>query len=279
MAVFMLATKIVRQSVPVLLHGGDYPSGAFMADPEPFEPQRAAPVEWPTHTHWSVVLAAAHPAAPGARAALEELCRAYWYPVYAYIRCRGHAPPDAEDLTQAFFLHLLTTEGLIGATPERGRFRGFLRTSVDHFMVSAWRRENASRRGGGVTFLSWEGDGAEDRYQTEEVDQLTPELLFERSWADTLLARVLGRLQEDLACQGKAHLFEALKDRLVDDVDAPPYAELARRLGTTEPTLKMTVVRLRGRYREVLQREIAHTVASPGEIDDELRHLLSVLRG
>jgi RNA polymerase sigma-70 factor (ECF subfamily) len=224
------------------------------------------------------VLAAADPAAPRCREALEELCRAYWYSVYAYVRCRGQARPDAEDLTQAFFLRLLTTEALAAATPERGRFRAFLRASVNHFMVSEWRREHASKRGGGVMFLSWERDGAEDRYQTEGVDELTPERLFERSWADTLLQRVLDRLQEEMVREGKAALFEVLKDRLIDEVDAAPYAELALRLGTTEASLKMTVMRLRGRYREVLRREIAHTVASPDEIDDELRHLLTILR-
>jgi RNA polymerase sigma factor (sigma-70 family) len=250
-----------------------------MADPEPPEHQRAAPAAWPTHTHWSVVLAAAHPGSPAARKALEELCRAYWYPVYAYVRYRGHARPDAEDLTQAFFLHLLTTEALAAATPERGRFRAFLRMSADHFIVSAWRRENTLTRGGGITFLTWEELRAEDRYARETACHLTPERLFERSWAYTLLQRSLHLLKGELAADGRASLFDALKERLLGEVGAEPYASLAPQLGTTVSALKKTVERLRGRYGEIVRREVAQTVASPDEIDDELRHLLVMVSG
>jgi len=239
--------------------------------------QSAPAAQWPTHTHWSVVLAAADPAAPGARKALEDLCRAYWYPVYAYIRRRGYDRPDAEDLTQAFFLHLIETQALSAATPARGRFRAFLRTSVAYFLVSKWRHANALKRGGAITFVSWDGRGAEQRYQREAVCDLTPERLFERSWADTLLQRVLDQLKAELARAGEGPLFEATKQRLVGDAEAVPYADLAPRLGKTESALRKTVQRLRGRYGVILRREVAHTVASPNEVDDELRHLLTVV--
>ncbi len=271
--------KMVRQSAVDSCSFRHPPNRRCMIAPESSTPQRIASPNWPTHTHWSVVLASADPAAPDARNALEALCRAYWYPVYSYVRRRGHARPDAEDLTQAFFLRLLETHALKAATPERGRFRAFLRASVDHFMVSEWRRENALKRGGGITFLSWEGLRAEDRYAREAVCELTPERLFERSWAYTLLQRSLDRLKGELAAADGASLFDALKGRLLGEVGAEPYADLAPRLGTTVSAVKKTVERLRGRYGEIVRREIAQTVASLDEIDDELRHLLVMVSG
>lgn len=250
-----------------------------MADLEPSEASGAQSAQWPAQTHWSVVLAAAHPAAPGAREALEALCRAYWYPVYAYVRSRGHARPDAEDLTQSFFLHLLETRGLATATPERGRFRAFLRASVDHFVIGEWRRDHALKRGGGITLLPWEELCAEDRYSREAVCDLTPERLFERSWAYTLLQRSLNHLRAEFAVDGRASLFNALKDRLLGEVGADPYAHLAGELGTTVPALKKTVERLRTRYGEIVRREIAQTVASAADIEDELRHLWVTVSG
>ncbi len=222
-------------------------------------------------------MAAGDPASPGAAAALEALCRAYWYPVYAYVRRCGQSAVEAEDLTQAFFLHLLTTNALVLATPQRGRFRVFLRTCVDHFIVTCWRRDHAVKRGGRVSFLSWEQDGSKHRYQEDALSPLTPEELFDRSWADTLLNRVLNQLEAELIAEGKTGLFERLKDRLLGDSDAPPCAELARALGTTEAALKMTVHRLRLRYRELLLQEIVHTVSSREEAEQELQHLLAVV--
>lgn len=172
---------------------------------------------------------------------------------------------------------MLVSNGLTAAAPERGRFRAFLRGCVDRFIVSHWRQESALKRGGGVTFISWEQDRAELRYQQEAADEMDPARLFDRSWAETLLDRVLGQLEQDLAREGRAHLFEQLKDRLADDGDAAPYAELAQRLGLTETALKTTVHRFRRRYRELLRREIAHTVASSAEVEEELRHLLAVV--
>ena len=250
-----------------------------MAHSETSRAQHLPAAQWPTHTHWSVVLAAADPAAPGAHQALEQLCRVYWYPVYAYVRQRGNRRPDAEDLTQSFFLHLLETQALAAATPERGRFRAFLLASVDHFLVSEWRHANALKRGGGITFVSWDGLWAEARYQRELVCDLTPERLFDQSWADTLLQRVLDQLKGELAQAGESRFFDVAKQRLVGGVAAVPYADLAPQLGTTEVALKKTVQRLRERYGALLRREVAHTVASPDEIEDELRHLLAVVSG
>lgn len=224
-----------------------------------------------------MILAASDPAAPSAAAALEELCRAYWYPVYAYVRRAGQSAVEAEDLTQAFFLHLLTSNALALATPQRGRFRVFLRACVDRFIVTCWRHQHALKRGGEVAFLSWEQDAPEHRYREEATDPLTPEQLFDRSWADTLLNRVLDQLEGELIAEGKTALFERLKGRLTGDLDAAPYAELARELGATEAALKMIVHRLRQRYRALLLREIAHTVASREEAEQEVQHLLAAV--
>jgi RNA polymerase sigma-70 factor (ECF subfamily) len=236
-----------------------------------------APLDWPTQTHWSVVLAAGDSASPGALQALEELCRAYRYPVYVYVRRCGYAVADAQDLTQAFFLHLLDSKTLAAATPRRGRFRTFLLACLDHFIVSQWRRENALKRGGRVTFVSWEQDGAEQQYQQDAVCELTPERMFDQSWACALLDRVLGQLEQELAQHGKDRLFDEIKDCLLDGVEAGSYKAIAGKLGTTEAAVKMTVLRLRRRYGELLRREIAHTVASPDEVEGELRHLFAVV--
>ncbi len=239
--------------------------------------QGASPAHWPARTHWSLILEAANPAAPRARIALEALCQAYWYPVYAYIRRRGHPRPDAEDLTQSFFLHLFETQALAAATPGRGRFRAFLRAAADNFLVSEWRRDNALKRGGAVTFLSWDELRAEERYAQEPDRDLAPEQAFDRCWCESLLRRVLERLRRELALRGEPSLFDAIKDRLLGDAEAQPYGDLARQLGTTEAALKKSVQRLRERFGALLRREVGHTVATPREADDELRYLLVVV--
>jgi len=233
---------------------------------------RSEAADWPSQTHWSVVLAAGDPAAPGAQAALEQLCEAYWYPVYAYLRTRGSTPLDAQDLAQSFFLHLLDSQTLAKATPERGRFRCFLRVAVERFLVDQWRHEQAQKRGGAVRFVSWNQDWAERHYRRHGLAALTPDRLFDRSWALTLLQRVLDRLQAELIGLGKGPLFDHLKERLLDDGDSPPYAEIAQRLGASETSLRTTVCRLRHRYGELLRHEIAHTVASLDDIEEEMRH-------
>ena len=248
-----------------------------MAPLPPHGLRSAHPAHWPSNTHWSIILTAADTTSPGAQHALEQLCRAYWYPVYAYVRHHGHARPDAEDLTQSFFKHLIESHALAAARPERGRFRAFVRVSLDHFVISEWRRETALKRGGGGTVLSWDGGWAEARYQREEVCELTPERLYERSWALTLLQRVLDSVKAELVAEGRGLLFTAIKDRLMGDPEAGSYAELARQVGAKESALKKTVQRLRHRYGQILRQEVAHTVASPDEVDDELRHLLAVV--
>jgi RNA polymerase sigma-70 factor (ECF subfamily) len=222
-------------------------------------------------------LAARDPAAPGAQAALETLCAAYWYPVYAYLRRRGTAAPDAQDLTQSFFLHLLDSQMLGRVARERGRFRSFLRASVAHFLVDQWRRDQSQKRGGHVRFAGGDYELAERHYQAHGRAALSPDQLFDRAWALTLLDRVLDRLQAELAALGKGPLFEQLKDRLLDVGNAPSYAELAQRLGDSESNLRKTVSRLRRRYGELLRHEIAHTVASTDDTEEELRQLFAAV--
>lgn len=248
-----------------------------MTDPEPTEEQSASAADWPTHTHWSVVLAARDPAAPGVQAALESLCESYWYPVYAYLRQRGSSPADAQDLTQSFFLHLLDSRMLRRVTPEGGRFRSFLRVALEHFLVDQWRHDQARKRGGAVRFISWDTDWAEQHYQQHGLSALSPDRLFDRSWALTLLQRVLDRLQAELVNLGKASLFEHLKERLLDHGDSPPYAEIAQRLGASETSLRATVSRLRRRFGELLRHEIAHTVASRDDVEEEVRQLFAAV--
>jgi RNA polymerase sigma factor (sigma-70 family) len=222
-------------------------------------------------TRWSLVAAAQHQA----DAALADLCRLYWYPLYAYVRRRGHDAAEAEDLTQAFFARLLEKNGLASVTPARGKFRSFLLSACQNFLANERDRANALKRGGGrVVSL----DGADARYQREPDHGETPERLFERRWALELLDRTLRRLREEHEQKGKSRLFDALKGTLAGD-GAAPYAELAATLGMTEGAVKTSVHRLRGRYAELLRQEIGETVATPAEIDDEVRSLFRAVGG
>ena len=228
-------------------------------------------------THWSVVLRAGDSRSPESAEALEKLCRAYWYPLYAYIRRQGHAPADAQNLTQEFFSRLLEKKQLRSADPERGRFRSFLLTELKRVLISEWRHENRQKRGGDTLVFSLDEHEAEDRYHHEPADAATPETLFERRWAETVLERVLARLEKEY--QRHALGFANLQPYLVEDKGTAPFAETAARLGVTESALKAVVYRLRCRYGELFREEIAHTVSQPEEIEDEIRHLLAVLRG
>ena len=230
-------------------------------------------------THWSVVLAAAHSDTTRAQSALESLCRTYWYPLYAYVRRRGHSPEDAQDLTQAFFTRLLERNWLDRADQQRGRFRSFLLAAMNHFLSDEWDKARAQKRGGGLTPMPLEFDVAETRYSYEPADNVTPEYSYERRWALTLLDEVLRRLRTEYEQDDKADLFAALHPCLVGDRSAQPYAELATKLGVSEGTVKSAVHRLRQRYRQLLQDEIAQTVAEPGEVTEELHHLFAVLGG
>jgi len=230
-----------------------------------------------TATHWSVVLAAGSSSSPDSQAALEKLCQTYWYPLYAYVRRCGRSPQDAQDLTQEFFARLLAKNYLSHADRDRGKFRNFLLTSLKRFLVNEWEKARAQRRGGGQPVLSWDAAASETRYCAEPADNSTPEKAFEKRWALTLLEQVLARLRDDFSASGKAEQFERLKILLWGEKGAPAYAEIAAKLGLSEGALKVAVHRLRQRYRELLREEVAHTVASPAEVDEEIRHLITII--
>lgn len=225
-------------------------------------------------TRWSVVLAA-RGQAPAAADALESLCRAYWFPLYAFVRRSGHPPHEAEDLTQAFFARLLAKHDLADVDREKGRFRSFLLASLQHFLSNERDRARAQKRGGGRAPVSFDAGDAETRYRLEPADPMTPEKLFDRQWARTLLAQVLAALEGEADAEGRAAQFEALKPFLAVGCGAISHAEAAVRLGTTEGAAKVAVHRLRRRYRDRLRAEIARTVSSPGQVDDEMRALFA----
>jgi RNA polymerase sigma-70 factor (ECF subfamily) len=224
-----------------------------------------------------MVVAAVQRGTPDGQESLARLCQAYWFPLYAYVRRRGYSADDAHDLTQAFFARLLEKDWLATADRTKGRFRAFLLTAMKHFLADEWDRESAEKRGGGRAPLPLVLDTAEARYASEPADLETPDRIFERRWALTLLDEVLGRLQLEYVRDGKATLFQALHPCLVGERTAQPYAELARTLGSTEGAVKSAVHRLRARYRQVLREEIASTVDDDEAVDEELRHLLAVL--
>jgi RNA polymerase sigma-70 factor (ECF subfamily) len=211
------------------------------------------------------------------REALANLCQTYWYPLYAYVRRRGYSPEDAQDLTQDFFARLLERSWVGRADPQKGRFRSFLLTAMNHFLADAWDKTQAQKRGGGCQFVPLQFDQAETRYGHEPADQITPEQNYERRWALTLLEQVLQRLRAEYESGGNAMLFAALNPCLVGDRTAQPYTELGAKLGLSEGAVKSAVHRLRRRYRELLHDQIAQTVARPDEIEEELRHLFTVL--
>jgi RNA polymerase sigma factor (sigma-70 family) len=227
-------------------------------------------------TLWTVVQNVGRDDPARARAALAQLCQAYWYPLYSFVRRRGYAPHDAQDLTQGFFAQLLEKRGLEGVDPERGRFRTFLLASLKHFLANEWDRTHALKRGGGLTILSLDEESAESRYRLEPSHPMTPERHFERQWALTLLDQVLQTLQEEYHTEGKGDLFEELKTVL--DGQPGAYADMAARLRRSEGAIKVAVHRLRHRYRKLLRARIAATVGER-DVEDELRHLLAALGG
>lgn len=210
-------------------------------------------------------------------AALAELAQAYWYPIYAYIRRRTPDIHAAQDLTQSFFQRLLEKNTIAAADQERGRFRAFLLTACKRFLVNELEKAHAVKRGGGVPHLSLDFDLGESKYGTQAVDTLTPDRLFEQQWAITLLARVLERLEQEMETKGKGEQFVHLKRLLSGSGRSNAISSVARELGQTEGAVKVAAHRLRQRYRELLREEIAQTVASPGEVDDEIRSLFAVL--
>jgi RNA polymerase sigma factor (sigma-70 family) len=231
-------------------------------------------------TRWSLVLRAGQEQMASAKGqhALEELCRAYWYPLYAFVRRRGYGAQDAQDLTQSFFARLLDKNTFAMAEQQRGRFRTFLLTALDHFLVSEWERGQRQKRGGGREIVSIDALATEERYHLEPVSSsLTPEQMFERRWVESLLEQVLRRLREECETTGHLDRFEHLKMFLVEDRGAVSFAATADRLGVTEAALKGMVRRLRARYRELLREEVAQTVGSAEEIEAEIRYLIRVL--
>jgi len=228
-------------------------------------------------TRWSIVLTAARSDTTRSRDALAHLCRTYWYPLYAFARRRGHSPPDAEDLTQEFFARLLEGNWLTQADRQRGRFRTFLLTAMKHFLANEWHKARTRKRGGRVVIESLDDAAAEGRYRVEPVEPATPESLFERGWALTLLDDVLARLEEEYRREGKSTWFDTMRPALTADRDALDYLELAAKLGVEEGAARVAVHRLRRQYRRLLRAEVANTVVSPEEVEDEMRHLFQVL--
>lgn len=229
-------------------------------------------------THWSVVLAAARTASPEAEAALEKLCSSYWYPLYAYLRRGGHASHAAEDLTQEFFASRIVTKRIFqGVLPGAGRFRSWLLTSLQNMVKNEWEKEQAVKRGGAQPHLSLDFQSAEGRYLAEPAHNLTPEKLYERSWALVLLDLVMDQLQDKYRRDDKTDLFGELKMFLPGEQSTRSYAEVAARLSKTENAVKMAVSRLRQEYGQLLKAEIKRLVASPGAVEDELRCLLAAL--
>jgi RNA polymerase sigma-70 factor (ECF subfamily) len=208
---------------------------------------------------------------------LEQLCRGYWYPLYAFVRRRGYNQEDAEDLTQGFFAHLLRKDFLSGVGPEKGRFRSFLLACLKHFLADEWEKARTAKRGGSCPAVRLDFAGAEERYQLEACVEADPESLYERRWALDLLDQVLNRLRREAVASGREAVFEQLQGCLLGERPTETYAQLGSRLGMKETAVKVSVHRLRRRYRELLHEEIAHTVTHPEEIDEEMRYLLEVV--
>jgi len=227
-------------------------------------------------THWSVVLQAQGDS-PAAQEALEKLCRTYWRPVYGFVRRQGTAPAEAEDLTQGFFAQLLERGSLNAVRKEKGRLRSFLLGGLKLFLVDDHRRAMAIKRGSGVRPIPLDELRADERSEMEPPDPMTADMIYERRWALTVLERVLSRLKEEYHTADNATLFGSLKELLPDEPGSPSQAEIAARLGMTENAIRQAFYRFRQRYQSLLREEIANTVATPGDIEDELRHLISVL--
>jgi RNA polymerase sigma factor (sigma-70 family) len=226
-------------------------------------------------TRWTVVVAAGNPHRKEARSALVSLCENYWYPLYAYLRRRGYPADQAQDLTQEFFMRVLEGRYLDRAEREKGRFRAFILTSLKFFVADEEDRQRAHKRGGGAV-LPLEFSSGEDRYQREPVHDQTPERIFERRWALSVLDRVVEKLRDEFVQHSRPEHFERLKVFLLGQSDRP-YAALAREMSTSEGAVKVAIHRLRKRYRELFRQEIADTVADPAEVESELRYLAAVL--
>ena len=241
-------------------------------------PPAPPPVAFVT-TRWTVVLSAGRKSSPQSDQALEELCRAYWYPLYAYVRRHGHSREDAEDLTQAFFARFLEKNYLEGLNREKGKFRAFLLASLKHFLANEWDRAHRQKRGGHATHLSLDWENAENHYHLEPADPLSPDRLYDRAWALALLEKVIARLREECAVSGRAALYEQARAFLTVDQAAIPYADAAAALRMEEGAVRVAVHRLRRRYRELLREEIAQTLSDPAQVAEEMQALFSAFSG
>ena len=250
-----------------------------MASPPPGSGEHETGAAVFATTHWSVVLAAGQSDSEQQAAALEKLCRAYWYPLYAYVRRRGHGPEDAQDLTQEFFLRLIEKNWLNGVAPEGARFRSYMLTMVKGFLANAYDRAQAAKRGGGRVIVPLDAHQAEERFSNEPATTETPEIVFERRWALAVLEEALHRLRAAASAADKGRHFEQLNPFLSREPDEGEYARLAAQLGISAGAVSVAVHRLRQRYRETLRATVADTLANPGQVDEELGHIFAALRG
>jgi RNA polymerase sigma-70 factor (ECF subfamily) len=232
-----------------------------------------------TTTHWGLVSIAGGDTSTASRAALDELCRAYWYPLYAYVRRQGYSPADAEDLTQEFLSYLCRKKGFATADPERGRFRSFLLSSLRHFLCNEWDRRHARKRESCARFVYLDALQAEARYALEPADDSTPAKLYERTWASNVVERVRHQLQEEFVTTGKGTQYQLLEPSLPGVPGNLTYAELSQRLGVSEVSVRSEVHRLRRRFGALLRDEVSRLVANEAEIDDEIQVMISVLTG
>ena len=250
-----------------------------MSESQESETVRSPTGDWFTSTHWSVVLAAGEGESQAGQRALEKLCQTYWYPLYIYIRRLGHSPEDAQDLTQGFFARVLEKNYLGQVDRQKGKFRAFLVGSLKHYLSDQRDHDRAIKRGGACKIFSLDEPSAEERYRLEPVEETSPDKLLDRRWALTTLDEAVRRLGKEYQDTGRGELFAQLRDFLSGTLEAPTYREAASRLGMTESTLQSYVHRLRRRNREILREVVADTVASKGQIDEELRDLFAVLAG
>jgi RNA polymerase sigma-70 factor (ECF subfamily) len=242
-------------------------------------PATSAPGDIFATTRWTVVLAAGRKSDPQAEVALEELCRAYWFPLYAYVRRRGHSKEDAEDLTQEFFARFLEKNYLEGLSAERGRFRAFLLASLKHFLANEWDKSRRQKRGGGVTHLSLDWRTADTQFQVAATAEPSPDKAFDREWAVTLLAKVIERLHTECEADDRGKQFAELKIFLTAGKGDLSHADAAKTLGMDEGAVRVAVHRLRKRYRQLLRDEIAQTLADSADVDEEMRALFGAFSG
>jgi RNA polymerase sigma-70 factor (ECF subfamily) len=228
-------------------------------------------------THWSTVLRAGAGESAQSQAALEKLCRQYWFPLYAFVRRKGYSPEDAQDLTQSFFASMFQRHAFGRADGRRGRFRTFLLSALQNHLRMERRAQVAIKRGSGISMLSWDALNAEERYRGLLIEHSTPERVFERRWAMALFELVLEKLRQEFVRRGKGETFDRFREHIWTSGETTPYGELGGDLGVPAGTLRMTVHRMRLRYRELLREEVAQTVAEPSEVEPELRYLIGIM--